>query len=266
LVLQTPWALSYLDYLQIPVQQPSYSYLQTILQAHLKRIPFENVTKIIQYAKGTEEDQWVPNVETFVDRLHQWRSGGNCFSQAYSLYHLLQQLGFETNYRYFEPTHLVVEVILDRPYLVDVSFNFPYTRPFVENEPYYQIYLGDELIYDYDTQLDRWKLTRKLFGEVMQTKVLHPEPLGWEEILPIVKKSYDRKNKFMQNLYLNKLDGDRHLTLRNKTLIERTASGIEELELDERDIDHILKEEFNRPNLPWWQAVHILQSVLNVKW
>ncbi|WP_339060262.1 arylamine N-acetyltransferase [Tepidibacillus marianensis] len=178
----------------------------------------------------------------------------------------MDRIGFQTSYRFFEPNHIVVQVELDQPYFIDVGFNFPFQRPYSIDEPYHQDYLGDEVIYDYDSNIDRWRLTRKIFGEVTQTKILHPEPLKWEELMPTIEKSYDQKNRFMQNLYLNKMEEKRHVTLKNKKLIERTASGIEEIDLDERDIDHILKEEFNRPNFPWWQAVHILQSMLSVKW
>ncbi|TCS82564.1 arylamine N-acetyltransferase [Tepidibacillus fermentans] len=260
------WVYSYLQYLQLPVQQPTYSYLHAIYQSHLRRIPFENITKIIQYPKVLQEQQWVPPVETFVDRLYQWKSGGNCFYQTYSLEQLLDQLGFQTSFRFFDPNHVVIQVDLDQSYLIDVGFNYPFLRPYRLNEPYQQTYLGDEVIYDYDPTIERWRLTRKMFGEITQKKVLYPEPLTWEEIIPFLEKSYDQKNRFMQNLYLNKIEEKRHITLKNKTFIERTPSGIEEIELDDRDIDHILKEEFQSPNLPWWQAVHILQSMLNVKW
>ena len=266
MAIQPVWVYRYLEYLNIPVQQPSYAYLRTIHQAHLRRIPFENVTKIIQYSKAINDQQWVPKIEVFVNRLHEWHSGGNCFHQTYQLKQLLDQLGFQTTFRLFDPNHVVIQVNLDSAYLVDVGFNFLFSQPYRLNEPYFHHYLGDEILFDYDPALDRWRLTRKLFGEISQTKILHPDSYSWSDLLPHVERSYHLTNRFMQNLYLSKIEEKRHVTLKNRILIERTDAGIEEIELDDRDIDHILKEEFQSPDLPWWQAVHILQSTLHIKW
>ncbi|WP_339060261.1 hypothetical protein [Tepidibacillus marianensis] len=109
MVLQTPWALAYLQYLQVPVQQPSYPYLNSIYQAHLKRIPFENVTKIIQYSKGlheSHEHQWIPDIETFVDRLHQWKSGGIVSSKPIALNNYWIELDFRLLIVSLNPTIL----------------------------------------------------------------------------------------------------------------------------------------------------------------
>ncbi|SFM14252.1 hypothetical protein SAMN04487943_108175 [Gracilibacillus orientalis] len=43
------WVRDYLKYIQVPVKSPSYEYLTEICTAHLNKIPFENISTLLQY-------------------------------------------------------------------------------------------------------------------------------------------------------------------------------------------------------------------------
>lgn len=110
--------------------QPDLATLERLQRAHLTAVPFENLDVYGRRGVRTD-DAW--SVAKVVDR----RRGGWCFELNGAFAALLSTLGYEVKslaatVLYGEispiPTHLVIEVRLDRPYLVDVGFGDSFIR------------------------------------------------------------------------------------------------------------------------------------------
>ena len=112
--------------------------LEALQRAHLTAVPFENLHVYHRRGVSTATEWSVPKVV-------EQRRGGWCFELNGAFAALLEALGFRVQ-RFAatvmiggvtgsEPTHLTIEVTLDRPYLVDVGFGDSFIRPLPLDDP-----------------------------------------------------------------------------------------------------------------------------------
>ena len=111
--------------------EPDLANLERLQRAHLTRIPFENLDVYAGRTVRTDDEWTVPKV-TARGR------GGWCFELNGAFAALLAELGYDVERRAATvlyssvsaiPTHLTLQVSLDRPYLVDVGFGDSFIRP-----------------------------------------------------------------------------------------------------------------------------------------
>lgn len=124
--------IAYLDRIGLSAPlQPDLVTLERLQRAHLTAVPFENLDVYERREVRTD-------VEWSVTKVVERRRGGWCFELNGAFAALLSHLGFEVSrlaatVLYGEtspmPTHLAIEVQLDRPYLVDVGFGDSFIRP-----------------------------------------------------------------------------------------------------------------------------------------
>lgn len=116
--------------LSAPIR-PDLDSLEMLQRAHLSTVPFENLDVFARRAVRTD-DEWT------VTKIAERGRGGWCFELNGAFAALLTELGYEvkrlaSTVLYGSvapiPTHLSVEVTLDRPYLVDVGFGDSFIRP-----------------------------------------------------------------------------------------------------------------------------------------
>jgi N-hydroxyarylamine O-acetyltransferase len=116
--------------LEQPIE-PDLARLELLQRAHLTAIPFENLDVYARREVMTSEN-WV------VAKVVEGRRGGWCFDLNGAFAELLEKLGFRVRRLAAHvlsgsgapmPTHLTLEVTLDRPYLVDVGFGDSFIKP-----------------------------------------------------------------------------------------------------------------------------------------
>lgn len=117
---------------------PTLAHLEQLQRAHLTAVPFENLDVYHRRGVHTGADWSVPKI---VDRGR----GGWCFELNGAFAALLEEVGFSVKRLGATvllgegvsdiPTHLSLEVSLDRPYLVDVGFGDSFIRPLPLDEP-----------------------------------------------------------------------------------------------------------------------------------
>jgi arylamine N-acetyltransferase len=71
----------YISLLGIPLRQPSIDALCELVQAHMLRIPFENISKL--YYKKHQGLRRLPTLEQYLDGIQQYHFGGTCYSNNY---------------------------------------------------------------------------------------------------------------------------------------------------------------------------------------
>ncbi len=71
----------YLDAQGVPRRRPSLDALCEIVQAHLLRVPFENISKL--YYKKHLGLRGLPSLELFLDGIERCHFGGTCYANNY---------------------------------------------------------------------------------------------------------------------------------------------------------------------------------------
>ena len=116
---------------------PDVEGLERLQRAHLSSVPFENLDVFHRRGVRTDEAWSIPKI---VDR----ERGGWCFELNGAFAELLSVLGFAVRRLAATvlsgsgspmPTHLAIEVTLERPYLVDVGFGDSFIRPLPLDSP-----------------------------------------------------------------------------------------------------------------------------------
>jgi arylamine N-acetyltransferase len=120
-----PHARSFLEYLDLERQGPGLDYLNALVRQHQLKVPFETLTKIIDYERGHREEDFLPEIERYVGRTVTAGTGGTCWALARGFCWLLKALGFEVSYMVMDPGHVCLRVELDQPYYVDVGYAAP---------------------------------------------------------------------------------------------------------------------------------------------
>jgi len=81
----------YLDALKVSKSKPSLAALNEIIKAHLRYVPFENISK--NYYLKNFNIKSIPDFEQYVGGIRKYHFGGTCYSQNYYLNKLLSFLG-----------------------------------------------------------------------------------------------------------------------------------------------------------------------------
>jgi N-hydroxyarylamine O-acetyltransferase len=111
--------------------EPNLANLERLQRAHLTAVPFENLHVFYRREVRTNESWSVP-------KIVEGRRGGWCFELNGAFAWLLGALGYPVRRLAAiviggssspMPTHLTLEVMLDRPYLVDVGFGDSFIKP-----------------------------------------------------------------------------------------------------------------------------------------
>jgi N-hydroxyarylamine O-acetyltransferase len=111
--------------------QPDLDNLEKLQRLHMTAVPFENLDVFYRRGVKTSAAWSVPKI---VERGR----GGWCFELNGAFAALLAELGYRVTRRAATvlyppispmPTHLTLEVRLERPYLVDVGFGDSFIRP-----------------------------------------------------------------------------------------------------------------------------------------
>ena len=137
---RTPEGLAeqYLDRLMLSRMQPSRAYLDRLIEAHQRMIPFENLDPVLWNRPVRLEP------EQMMEKLLRQRRGGYCFELNGLFCMLLRELGFDAwlclcrQLRHAEPcpvpaTHCCILVDLDgRTLFCDVGYGGPMPRGSIE--------------------------------------------------------------------------------------------------------------------------------------
>lgn len=84
-----------LDYLGVDVETPSPAYLEVLMAAYIRRVPWESASRIARRAQThrTEDcPRWPSN---FWQQAIEHGTGGTCYESNYAFFTLLRWLGFE---------------------------------------------------------------------------------------------------------------------------------------------------------------------------
>jgi arylamine N-acetyltransferase len=121
----------YLSLLEIEEVDPSLELLKKIVKAHLIKVPFENVSKLLFKQQGMTD---IPDLKTFLEGIEQYNFGGTCYTNNYYLYLFLEHVGYNIKLCGADmknpDVHLISIVNIDgHEYIIDGGYAAPFQVP-----------------------------------------------------------------------------------------------------------------------------------------
>jgi len=243
----------YLNLLGIRRRKPGINALRELVQAHLSRVPFENISKL--YYKKHRRLRGLPSLELFLDGIERFHFGGTCYTNNFYLYQLLANLGYQAKLCGADMSnpdvHLVSMVTVEkREYLVDVGYAAPLLIPLPRDlATDYTIVLGRDryVLKPQDVRgCSRMELYRD--GNLKHGYLANPTPRQIREFEHIIADSYQDDATFMNALLVAHFFPNRSFVIHNLTVIESqgTVSSIRTL-ANHDELAQVIVEGFGIP-------------------
>ena len=138
-----------LTHLGLEPEAPTLDFLHRLVRQHQLRVPFETLTKLIDFEPGLARGDFLPALEEYVDRVVTRGAGGLCWTLARGFHELLTDLGFDAAYMVMEPGHCCLRVETPAgPHYADVGYAAPLFRAYPLFESFREPTHREEFSYD----------------------------------------------------------------------------------------------------------------------
>ncbi len=241
----------YLDLLSVEASSPSFKFLCRIVRAHLLRIPFENVSKLLYKKQGVNN---LPGLPAYLNGIEKYNFGGTCYANNYYLNLLLNHLGFDVKLCGADmknpDVHIINIVTVEgREYIIDGGYAAPFLEPlprFLTGD--YTLGLGPEkFILKPQDKNGLSKLEHYYNGEFKHWYTAKPKPRSIEEFRGVIKDSYSDDAMFMNIFRITRFTGSGSLVIRNLQLTETIGLLTTTIEVPRNDIPGIVETKFLMP-------------------
>ncbi|WP_179124053.1 arylamine N-acetyltransferase [Marinococcus halophilus] len=257
----------YLNALRLTVEEPSFSYLAKIMNAHIFTLPFENVSKLIYYQENAWEN-YTPDTQSFVDNFEKYKFGGTCFTVNQKVAAILQDLGFDAYNINMGPEHIATVVRLQSEHiLVDCAVSAPIFSPVRLERSDRNIYIyHDEkiVISPMDKENNLYEFKRYIKGTLTKDQWVFDAglPRSQSYLDEMVARSHQQGAMFMSLLRLQIWQPTRNITLKNNRVrIYHPDGTTEKRELQSiEEIEEVVQHEFGLEKLPVRKAIECLEA------
>jgi arylamine N-acetyltransferase len=232
---------AFLDHLHLAREAPTLDYLHRIVREHQLRVPFETLTKLVDYEPGLRRGDFMPPMSEYVERMKRRGGGGLCWTLARGLRALLDDLGFDASLMVMDPGHGCVRVDLpEGPFYADVG----YAAPIFQAYPLFRSFSLDthRETFDYSVRQDGIFVTRN----PGPSKKLDPTPRRLEDLRRHIERANDwgDPESFLHRLaYAGHVDGV-YASLRDGTLTRYLPAGPKKSEIAPEDAPAVLADVF----------------------
>ncbi|MBD3220962.1 hypothetical protein GF314_06935 [bacterium] len=230
-------ARRYLALLGVDPAPPSRSALTAITTAHLARVPFENLSKLIGHGRG--EPPGVPPIARYLDGIEHLALGGTCYACAFGLHALLGHLGYEVRLCGAAMTrpdvHVVNVVTLDgEDWLVDVGYGAPLLAPLPlgSRRPQTVVRGAEQWTLQPRDTTGRSRLEHRRDGEVVHGYTLDPAARRTAYFAPMIADSFRPGAGFLTRLRVARHDGRRTISVRDRTVTVVDGDAVRQRILD----------------------------------
>ena len=245
-----------LAFLGLERETPSLHYLDRLIREHQLRVPFETLTKLIDYEPGRRRGDFLPSFEEYVERIVKRGAGGLCWTLARGFHHLLTDLGFDAALMVMNPGHCCVRVELPQgPQYADVGYAAPIFRAY----PLFESFslATHRETFDYRVETQGIFVTR----QPGPTKQLDPTPRAIDELGSLISAANDWAvpESFLRRLaYARHVDGV-FTSLRGGILTRYLPTGPEVIEVPRAAAAALLTEVFGADGAVYTEAARILE-------
>ncbi len=260
----------YLKLLGLPQREPSLEALTELVQAHLFRIPFENISKL--YYKNKLGLHGIPALEQYLDGIERYHFGGTCYSNNFHLYQLLSALGYQVilcGADMSQPdVHMVSIVTLNKhAYLVDVGYGAPFPAPMRRDLAVDTVIeLGHDR-YVLKPQDERGFSRMEMYwdGALTHGYTVKPIPRQIDYFDQVIAASFRPEATFMNALLVARFFPNRSTVVHNLALVETYSAESSARPLANLDeLARVVQENFEIPAEVTLEALKGLGELGNV--
>lgn len=243
----------YLRLLGAPRREPGFAALAELVSAQLRRVPFENVSKLLRFRRAGFRG--IPPIEEHLGDIERYALGGTCYANNFHFHRLLASLGYDVTLCGADMSrpdvHLVNLVRVEgREYLVDGGYGAPFLEPLPRDLPHdHEIALGRERYVLKPRGGDgRSRIELYRAGQHRHGYDVNPAPRRIEEFAGVVEDSFAPSATFLNRVAFARFFPGRTLVLQNLNLLEFEGPGTREERLpDEGALPETLERRFGVP-------------------
>jgi N-hydroxyarylamine O-acetyltransferase len=259
----------YLDILDIVWREPSITALNEIITAHITKVPFENISKLLYKKQGLN---YIPALSVYLDGIEKFNFGGTCYSNNYYLYLLLMYLGYDVKLCGADmknpDVHIVSMVkIGGRDFIVDVGYAAPFTEPLpADLRENYVIAHGDEkYILIPPDESGCLKLEQYYKSELKHGYTAKPQPRNIDHFQNAIEDSYRDDATFMNAVTIAKFYENGSLVLRNLDLIRTERNKVITQNIRRDEIAAVVEKYFGMPRQVVEEALNELSELKDTR-
>ena len=230
----------YLKLLGIRRSDPTLNYLTELISYHLRKVPFENISKIFYYK--TLQLRNIPDFELYLNGIEKHNFGGTCYSNNYYFNELLNHLGFDVILCGADMSspdvHITNIVTIDnRKYLVDVGYGAPFFKPIpMDIEKVYSIVHGyDKYSYFPINNNGVFELKQFRGNNIKHGYRVKPLKRNIHEFKKVIEDSFAPSATFLNRITIIKFDHASSVSVRNYSLVKINDKDVEKMVLVNRD-------------------------------
>lgn len=240
--------------------------LRALVRAHLLRVPFENVSKLLLF--GREGRGRFFTLPEFLDGIEHHDLGGTCYGLNPFLAELLRALGYETDLHgaNMPPrlnTHTSLRVRIDsRAYHVDVGYGGPFREPIpLDRLPFEMVEGADRYVLDRDPGGDGYEMSVFTGEERVHGYIVHGPPRSLEFFTPAMENSFGPKAAFLNCLRICRFFDGHSVTLLNGSLsIHRGAATARRELTSVAEVEAALADDFGMSRCPVRAAIEAMEQ------
>lgn len=200
-----------LDYLDSPIKAPSLRYLNRLIQAYIRKVPWESISRIVKRHITPQTRDCPRWPEEFWQDAIRYGLGGTCFESSLAFYSLLVGLGYEgyltvNDMGTARACHAAIVVLLNKQkYLVDVTIPVHYVVRINPNKTVRrQTSFQDFIIRPIDD--NRYEVERTHHPK-RNAFTLIDVPVSLAEYQGIVENDYTESGFFLKSVVMVKVIG-----------------------------------------------------------
>jgi len=258
----------YLDLLRIERSEPSFELLHKIIKAHLLKIPFENISKLLYKKRGMN---YIPGLRTFLDGIGQYNFGGTCYANNYYLYLLLEHLGFDAKLCGADmknpDVHLICMVKIDGDeFIADTGYAAPFREPLPRNlrEDFIICQGREKYMIKPKDKNGNTKVEQYNDNDLQHWYTAKPQPRKIDEFRKVIADSYADNAAFMNALRIVRFNESGFRSLRNLTLTELNGLDYSRIEIPRDNLPGVINEKFGIPAIIADEALSMLKEFRNI--
>jgi arylamine N-acetyltransferase len=262
-------AEQYLRYLRLlGIRRPPSGIegLDEIVLRHLCRVPFENVSKLLLYAR--EDAGRVTALDEFLDGIEHLDLGGTCYTNNPFLAELLSALGYDADLLGADMSspnvHTSIRVHLDSSqYHVDVGYGAPFRHPIrLDMLPHEIAHGGHRYVFDRTGLEDTHEMSVWSGQERLHRYVVHGPPRSREFFRQTVLDSYAPGKTFMTQVRITRFFENSAVELRNRTITYYRGGEFSRQTLNNlAELESAVQNDLSMPRCPIREAVSTLEHL-----
>ncbi len=241
----------YLELLEVDKSTLDFNLLKKVVQAHLIKVPFENISKLIFKKEGVN---YIPDLSTYLNGIEKYNFGGTCYTNNYYLFLLLEHLGFNIKLCGADmkspDVHIISIVTLDNlEYIVDGGYAAPFFEPLptgLAND--YIINFGlEKYIVKPKDRSSRTKVEQYYEGKLQHWYTANPESRKIQNFDKVIRNSFSDDAVFMNALRITRFLENSAVILKNLYLTKTVHNESTTIKLNPTALPSVIQKNFGMP-------------------